>query len=51
MKYRVTVIRKQKWTYVIESDDEDDAKAEAEDLAAEDPPHDDFAYSTEATRY
>lgn len=51
MKYQVTVVRKQKWTYIIESDDEDDAKTEAEEMAADETPHDDWAYSTEATRF
>lgn len=47
-KYSVTVIRKQKWAQEFESDgDEKDAALEAEHLCENEPPHNDFAYSTE----
>lgn len=47
-KYRVRVVRKQAWQFEVEADSKEDAMSMADGLAENEPPHDDWAYSTEA---
>lgn len=47
-KFEVTVIRKQKWIFDIEAESAEEAKEKADEMAGEDAPYDDWAYSTEA---
>jgi len=47
--YRVRVERKQSWTFTVEANDTEAAKAEGDRLATEEWAHDDWSYDTTAT--
>ena len=49
-KYRVTVKRMQVWHLDVEAADIETARDKADDLACDEPPHDDYAYETTAKR-
>ncbi len=46
--YNVKVIRKQSWDFTVEAEDAEAAKQAADDMANNEPAHDDWAYDTEA---
>lgn len=48
--YRVKVIRHQIWNLNIAADSPEAAREEADKIACECPPHDDYAYDTEVIR-
>ena len=42
------VVRKQQWAVTVEAETKKEACSKADEIAAQESPHDDWAYSTEA---